>query len=88
MLGPDVKLVGGGRKTEYRPKIDLDAFVDPPLNYRAMLVRNEGKGRWLVRTGFANFFFDGSQPHCVKAGMKPIQSHQVGHDDTRLRALL
>jgi hypothetical protein len=71
MLGPGVRLVRGGGKLEVRPELDLDAFSDPPHNHRALTVRDEGSGRWLVRTGSAYFFFEGGR--CVQAGMKPIE---------------
>jgi hypothetical protein len=73
MIGPEVKLVRGGRKTETRPELDLDAFADSPHKHRALLVRDDGKGRWLFRTTHTYFFFEGSPPRCVKAGMKPIE---------------
>lgn len=71
MIGPGVRLVRGGGKLEVRPELDLDAFSDPPHNHRALTVRDEGSGRWLVRTGSAYFFFAGGR--CVQAGMKPIE---------------
>lgn len=46
-------------------------FLDK--RHRALSVRDEGKGRWLVRTGDAYFFFAGTPLRCVKAGMKPIE---------------
>lgn len=70
LIGPDVKLVHGGGKPETRPELDLDAFTGPPHNHRALSVRDEGGGRWLIRTANAYFFFAGDR--CVKAGMKPI----------------
>lgn len=73
MIGPLVKLVHGGHKIETRPELDLDAFADPPQNHRVLSVRDEGNGRWLLRTGDAYWFFEGSPPKCVKAGMKPIE---------------
>lgn len=73
MIGPAVKLVHGGRKVETRPELDLDAFSDPPQNHRVLSVRDEGNGRWLLRTGDAYWFFEGNPPRCVKAGMKPIE---------------
>lgn len=71
--GPELRLVHGGGKLEVRPELDLDAFSDTPSRHRALSVRDEGKGRWLVRTGDAYFFFAGTPPRCVKAGMKPIE---------------
>ena len=71
MLGPDVKLARGGGKAETRPELDLDAFAGPPENQRALLVRDEGNGRWLVGTASAYFFFEGDPLKCVKAEMKP-----------------
>lgn len=73
MVGPEVKLVHGGRQSHTRPELDLDAFSDPPHNHRALTIRDEGKGRFLVRTGDAYFFFEGEPVRCVKAGMKPIE---------------
>lgn len=73
MIGPGVKLVRGGRKVDTRPELDLDAFADPPQNHRVLSVRDEGNGRWLLRTGDAYWFFEGNPPKCVKAGMKPIE---------------
>lgn len=70
MIGPAVRLVHGGGKQEVRPELDLDAFSDPPHNHRALTVRDEGSGRWLVRTSRAYLFFEGGR--CVRAGMKPI----------------
>ena len=72
-VGPELRLVHGGGKIATRPELDLDAFSDAPTLHRAMSVRDEGKGRWLVRTGDAYFFFAGTSPRCVKAGMKPIK---------------
>lgn len=71
LIGPAVRLVHGGGKIEVRPELDLDAFSDPPHNHRALAVRDEGNGRWLVRTGGAYLFFEGGR--CVQAGMKPIE---------------
>lgn len=73
MIGPAVKLVHGSHKVDTRPELDLDAFADPPQNHRVLSVRDEGAGRWLLRTGDAYWFFEGSPPKCVKAGMKPIE---------------
>lgn len=71
--GPELKLVHGGGKIDTRPELDLDAFAAPPHSHRALSVRDEGKGRWLVRTAATYFFFAGSPARCVKAGMKPIE---------------
>ncbi len=73
MLGPEVKVIRGGGRQDTTPALDLDAFRDPPMNHRAITVRDEGRGRWLVRAGDAYFFFEGEPPTCVKAGMKPIE---------------
>lgn len=73
MIGPDVKLVHGGRKEHTRPELDLDAFADPPINHRVLSFRDEGNGRYLLRTGDAYLFFEGEPMRLVKAGMKPIQ---------------
>ncbi|MFO0575725.1 MAG: hypothetical protein U1A78_17145 [Polyangia bacterium] len=71
--GPELRLVHGGGRLATRPELDLDAFSDAPSGHRALSVRDEGKGHWLVRTGDAYFFFAGTPPRCVKAGMKPIE---------------
>jgi len=73
MIGPEVKLVREGGKQHTRPELDIDAFADPPLNHRAMSFRDEGKGRFLVRTANAYLFFEGEPLRCVKAGLKPIE---------------
>lgn len=71
LIGPAVRLVRGGGKIDTRPELDMDAFSDPPHNHRALSIRDEGSGRWLLRTGSAYLFFEGGR--CVKAGMKPIE---------------
>jgi hypothetical protein len=73
MLGPEVKLTRGGGQHDTVAELDLDMFKDPPFNHRAFSFRDEGNGRWLVRAGDAYYFFEGEQPICVKAGMKPIE---------------
>lgn len=71
VIGPEVKLVHRRPGVDTHPELDLDAFADPPHNHRALTVRDEGDGRWLVRTADAYFFFAGDK--CIKAGMKPIE---------------
>lgn len=71
LIGPEVKLVHNNRVPDTHPELDLDAFADPPHNHRALTIRDEGNGRWLVRTADAYFFFAGDK--CIKAGMKPIE---------------
>jgi hypothetical protein len=73
MLGPEVKVTRGGGKHDTTPELDLDAFQDPPSNHRAITFRDEGQGRWLVRSAQGYFFFEGEKPVCVKAGLKPIE---------------
>ncbi len=73
LVGPEVKLVHGGAKVDTRPELDLDAFSDPLFNHRAFTIRNDGPGRWLVRSAAAYFHFAGAKLRCVKAGMKPIK---------------
>ncbi len=71
VIGPEVKLVHRRPGVDTHPELDLDGFADPPHNHRALTVRDEGDGRWLVRTADAYFFFAGDK--CIKAGMKPIE---------------
>ena len=73
LVGPGVALVHGGGKKDTRPELDLDAFGDPLFNHRALLIRKDGQGRWLVRAGDAYFHFAGKDLKCVKAGMKPME---------------
>jgi len=73
LVGPEVKLVHGGGKVDTRPALDVDAFSDPLFNHRAITIRNDGGGRWLVRSAQAYFHFAGKELRCVKAGMKPIE---------------
>jgi hypothetical protein len=75
MVGPEVQIVRKGGKIDTTPELDLDAFADPPINHRAILFRDEGAGRWLVRSNDAYFFFEGSGAKllCVKAGLKPVE---------------